>query len=395
MNISENILELMKYEQNVNITKYKHENYIWNPCNRRISAIDKDYKYSPESHEWFKLKSYWVPIENMEVEKYYTDSNKYLLDYLIQNNKVLFIVHPICENLYTDFEKYEKGPSLNAFATSSTRTVLVYPDDNPKLLFFAKLSLDKKNFDKLVSRDETFFSIISSQLFESGKTFLPKNFKYFPEILGIFPKTEKNRKIGGMIIRQIPSELLKSEINLMPMFALYTRQKNGKIPIISMIEKSQLNNLNWIQKYLITPFTIQFLELQINNGIITESHGQNLLIQINDYEIINFYYRDLDGVEFDLEYREKIGISTPENVKEYWKICTYDEHLTESHIYFLFILAAIAKTLNISPYILSDMFIKTLQSEFLKYCPEIFIIDSKYKNFMTIIKTIQNYIINL
>ena len=351
MNIPLNVQKLMNYERNLDNNLYRNGLIKWKPRSSKLGVKYKD--FSPEVGKWFKVKSYWLPLEAVT---YFQDIST-LNSYFIKEKKILFLIHPI---MTYDFQGIEEGPIFNALATSSIRTVLVYPENNIELLFFAKLSLFKDLFKREISIEEAQFSITVNQLLNFCKSDLPKNFRHFPEVLSVYSK------FSGMIIREIPKELLKCEVEIIPMFSLYIPQRDGTILISEMIKKQNISVLMWIRKYIICPFVKESLHLYIKNGIMFESHAQNLLLEIIDGNATGiFYHRDMDGSNFEIKNK----IKYPENITSYYENTLYADLEQSPHDYLLIILFAISliKDLNVSYKDLFTIFKEELEKELLYY----------------------------
>lgn len=379
--LSRNLLKFMEYEQNTN--------YIPNKTCMKIKSDDPDFIYAPENKKWFQVKSYWVPKE----EIIYKTATSYLCNFFNKENKILFIVHPLST---INLKDKEPGPIFNALATSSTRTLLVYPLDRPDFLFFAKTSIHKKDFYRVVNKNQVLYCIDANIVLDNSQ--LPIN--YFREVLSVYISEESKENnennenennengSGGMVIREIPKDLLEDKIEIMPCFALYTKQKYSSIPLYNMIHISGLNSYDWINKYIIKPFVKKYLQLEINNGITFECHSQNLLIEIKNDQPYNFYFRDLDGLDFDNNYRKHINIFYIENPDEY--LDKYEDLPIGSYSYFLNGIINGLSFDEIEKEKLVEMFKKTLQDELLLYGVRTYKIDDEYKILNESIKKIKN-----
>ena len=265
----------------------------------------QDEYYKPEHRNVFDVKSYWLDMKDL----HYFYSETVLLNNFIdfKRKKVLFLIHPESSSFYQDkIDDSEPGPIFKGRSTSSSRTLLVYSKDDPSLIFFAKLSLDKfvSGVVRTIPKGEVTRSIGTTKIldFLKMKEVLPKRFEYFREVVGIIPKDMER---GGCIIREVHPELFRSA-EIMPCFSLYTKQKDTlnlcSFPLHILYKKYQKGETfeDFVSRSFISPFIKQYLELAIL-GISTESHGQNLIVKF-DGESFIFYYRDFGGFNIDLKY---------------------------------------------------------------------------------------------
>lgn len=252
--------------------------------------------YKPEMKNTFVVSSYWIHTDNL----HYFYTNSLLCNYFIKKDKALFLIHPECEDFYGPIKLQEKGPFFHARATSSCRTLLMYPDDNPNLLFFGKLSINKiiDYCTRTIPLGEVSRSVGTTIFLDDlkKKDALPENFDYFREVIGMIPK---NFDRGGMIIREVHPKLLTS--NIMPFFALFTKQKDNEYPILRNYNKSfYINKKHYVKKKIIRPFIKQFIALS-KLGIAMECHAQNVLIEVENGTIKCFIYRDFGGFNINLK----------------------------------------------------------------------------------------------
>lgn len=286
------IAQLMRYEQNVNRTV--------DPA--RIASLQnqQSQQFAPEAQQWFTVKSYWVPAKNVDLLTAKTTLLPQFERTIGDQKQVLFLVHPESETYFANFLRdSQTGPDFKALATSSSRTLLVHPADNSKILFFAKLSLNKEvgSVVRTIPLGEVARSIGTTIALQAMQGELPSNFKYFPETIGIMPKGMER---GGLIIREIPLELLRKKLDLMPMFSFFTPPApNKKSPVADMLHKLGSESLN---ENIIHPFAKVWTSLIVQNGIAIEAHAQNFLIsttqKIPDGD---FYFRDFGGFNIDLQ----------------------------------------------------------------------------------------------
>lgn len=284
MELPKHLRIFMEYEKNTNRLCYSS----------KIVPYDnfQDPFYSPEKGNIFEIKSYWLK----KTDVCFFSTETFLLEHFNRENKVLFLIHPESEDFYSELDKTDQGPTFKAIATSSSRTVLLILENVP--LCFAKLSLNKKigGSIRTIPQGEIARSIGTTIILDNLKIekLLPENFNYFREVISVIPK---NLDRGGMILREIPEQLLKEDtkFELMPMFSLFTKQQDEEIPIYRLSEGQDLEK--YIYTKIIIPYVDQYFYLGII-GISTEPHSQNLLIEINSGD---FFYRDFGGFNINLK----------------------------------------------------------------------------------------------
>ncbi len=274
--------KLMEYEKNTN--KIHHPSKII-PLNNF-----QDPFYAPEQANVFNIPSYWV--DNTNFHCFFTDTP--LISQFIKDNLILFLIHPESDDFY-NIDRSFPGPIFSAIATSSSRTVLLMLNNLP--ICFAKVSLNKEisGVVRTVLKGEISRSVGTTMILDDlkQKNLLPRTFNYFREVISFIPHGLER---GGMIIREIPSQLLtNSDFELMPVFSLFTEQSNKEIPIYKLSKGQDLDK--YIYNKIIIPFIDEFFSLAFL-GISTESHAQNLLIDIKSG---NFYYRDFSGFTINMK----------------------------------------------------------------------------------------------
>ena len=316
MEMSLSLEKLMEYEKKTNRVScpniLPYENF-------------QDPFFSPEKGNIFDIQSYWVEKGNF----YFFETETILKDIFLKKNKVLFLIHPESNFFYEYLDKSNKGPVFKAISTSSSRTVLLFYNEKP--LCFSKLSLDKEigGSVRTIPLGETIRSIGTTIVLDElkNKKKLPHNFNYFREVISVIPK-EKER--GGMIIREIPEDLLKDDFHLIPVFSLFTVQKNEQIPLFTMSKGQDLEK--FIYSNIFVPFIDQYFILG-KLGISMEPHSQNLLINFEDE--IKFFHRDFGGFNLNLKKHNDCKIPFLKNIREEYFQDEHEKHLCQSlFIYF-------------------------------------------------------------
>jgi hypothetical protein len=297
---------------------YKVESY---GRNYKDFVSDLPVQYRPENKVVFQMKSYWVDAKDWhvfegsgfdpELQKTFTRS--------LPNGGTLFrlLVHPASEKFFAPFlTNATPGEDFLATPLASSRTLVVWQPGHEKEALLAKVSLDANigGSWRIIRPAEIARSVGTNNLLATIRENLPKNFLYFPEVLGLTPK---GADAGGMLLRKIPDEL-KNDINVArPIMSLFESKTADDPPaFVAMIKKSGLSSTRFFKKYLLKPFIEQWLELALQEGINEEPHSQNLLMVIGPDGLPNgeFAHWDLGGFSLDLKYREENHLPVPDQL---------------------------------------------------------------------------------
>ncbi len=292
----------------------------------RLMALTnlQDPRFSPETGATFPIKSYWVDAQKMDTFQGLglDGALKQVLTRTYRGNQqVRLLVHPESEGLYRDFLRgSQPAEDLMATATASSRTLLVWPRDNPNTAFFAKVSLDKEigGVRRTISGGEVARSVGINNVIAlaSRKRELPANFGYIPEVLSTIPRGMKE---GGMVIRAIPKEVIAGKVSYVPLFSLYAEPKGGGRPLLAeMIAKSGMAPQRFVREKLIQPLTRQYMQLSMLKGIIPEPHAQNVLLEVgpNGLPTGRFIHRDFGGFNIDFGHRKSAGLALPSTLPQ-------------------------------------------------------------------------------
>jgi hypothetical protein len=180
--------------------------------------------------------------------------------------------------------------------------------------FFAKLSLAVNigEVDRTINNSEVVSSVGISKLLHGARGELPEAAEFVSEPFGLMPR---NAPKGGMILRLIP-EKLKEGPRLIPLFAYYGAEPNGKPPLLArLIRESGEDPETYVRRNIVRPFLDQWVDLALQ-GITMEAHGQNTLggLDANGRPDGTFAHRDYGGFNIDLDYRKKAGLYVPDDL---------------------------------------------------------------------------------
>jgi hypothetical protein len=289
----------------------------------RITALTnhQDPRFAPESRQTFEVKSYWVDADRMqsfagdglspELRRVFTRSAG-------GKQQVRLLVHPESEALYRSFLASSgavAAPSLQATATASSRTLLVWPQGEPQRACFAKLSLDKEigGVRRTVSQGEVARSVGINNVLELARRRgeLPAGFKFIPEVWSTIPRGMTE---GGLVVRQIPREVLDGRVRYVPLFSLYADPGDGGKPLLAeMITRSGQPAEAFVRDRILRPFARQWIELSVLRGIAPQPHAQNILLEVgrDGLPTGNFVHRDFGGFNLDFAFRRERSLAMP------------------------------------------------------------------------------------
>lgn len=312
------VQELIRYEQEHMLTNAGTVS-IGNPARYSRHKNEQGIMYRPETGTLFQVESYWVDAEDWHSFQA-TNMSEYMQQEMMRikdgKKQVRILVHPESKNFWMPYLKNaELAESYNALASSSSRTLLVWRNGEESRPFFAKLSLDQKiAISRLMRPSEIVRSVGTNEILNLSQKQLPASFKLLPEVWGITPK---GADYGGMIIREIPDEIIVGEKKFLPLFSILTSGKNKTPPeLLRMIKESGLSTEEFLQKKIIRPFVEQWVTLAVEQGISMDPHTQNILIGVGKDGLPNgeYLHRDFGGFHVDIEYRKQNALPMPESL---------------------------------------------------------------------------------
>jgi hypothetical protein len=111
---------------------------------------------------------------------------------------------------------------------------------------------------------------------------------------------------AGLVTRDIPWRLGAGK-EIVPVFSLLASSR-GRPRIVDLIAASRLAPTAWVDRFIITPLVYQAYFLGMTEGLLSEMHEQNLLMELrHGVPTRRFWYRDLGGFVFDGELRRLAG----------------------------------------------------------------------------------------
>jgi hypothetical protein len=286
--------------------------------------------YWPSSGNIFEIESYWVPAERVasfQAASFPLELRHFFIKEVHGQQWIRFLVHPWSIDFYRDFLRgAEKSTDrILATPTASARTLLVWSEQAHLPAFFAKLSLaaEISGIFRCITGEEIARSIGTMQVLEKVSSHFPQNFHFFPEVFGVMPNGMER---GGYIIRLFPSDIsderLKKFFLTSNMFVensalngksfaelgSYFNDYRGPERSDEWQEKFDSEVLRVTSDYLV-PFTTQWVDLLLL-GIVTNPHGQNLYMELNEANHFRptgeYLHQDFGDFSLDLSYLQRL-----------------------------------------------------------------------------------------
>lgn len=286
-----------------------------------------DQRYLPQNCGAFSLPCYLAKSRHFFVygSSGGVDGPLRFWDRRPDDDGVLFSVHPTCLSWCRDFlssidaqEVAAIGERLWAVPTSSTRTLLVWPDGAPERAALVKTSLRSPMFgDRRLHLKTVAGSVGRSLLVDLLRPNLPASFCCFYEPLGFVPRRMQDH---GMILRLLPAEILDGSVIAVPMFALLSGGLGGSSLLVKVLERSGMDARQFAEDVLCAPFASLWLDLAMRHGLLIEAHAQDLLLALAPdlMPLKRFYYRDFEGLQVDWELRTARGFASPQDMPNEW-----------------------------------------------------------------------------
>lgn len=305
----------------------------WIYCERKLMHRGRDFQrvapdttnvdraFLPESTgASFNIGSFWIDERFVRIFEGAAQSSveRYFFRDVEGRKQVLFLVHPMSKQLYSGFlrrcgaiEAFPKTGGLRVSPTSSTRTVLVWPQYWITQPFFVKLSLDGYigEADRKLTTETLVRSVGISKTIETAGSHTPRNFNFLRETLAIAPNGTRGY---GFLVRRIPTSVLSDENDLIPLFSLYSHMREGSL-LQKMISTSGRDVIDFLTETLLSPFAKQWTQLVVEEGFIPEPHAQNLLLELDRQgrSTGTFFHRDLEAFFVDFEHRRRVNKPIP------------------------------------------------------------------------------------
>lgn len=280
-----------------------------------------DARYFPQHCQPFRLPCFWVRRKHLYV-RVDAEAGEQLL-FGASGERILFPVHPSALTSLRPFlaaadarDASEDDVCLWAVATSSTRTLLVWPDGAGHRSLFVKTSLHSPIFgDRRVTRTQVGRAIGNGMVLRQSS--VPSGLRVLPEIIGFSARSTLD---SGALIRLVPPEIMDGSVRVAPLFSLLGGEDQGRTPVLlTLLERTEQHPVAFVDELLCATFAPLWVELALNQGLIPEAHGQDLLLSLSSANVPTggFYYRDLEGLQVDWELRRH-RIGSPPHLPNAW-----------------------------------------------------------------------------
>jgi hypothetical protein len=298
------------------------------------STVDE--RYRGKTLEPFRVGYLEIPANSLNLE--FSQANDRLLkDHFFVNGKrdgmIRFYIHPDSEHLYKPLiQKYGYKGFYLALPTASTRSVLAWDPQRPDVKpVFLKLSLAQiqDQLGRIIPGWEVRRSVRVTEMIDadrkSGRV-RNLNVHIIPEVAGAYVREadglpffvdKEQGKVSehGYILRDASFIEKNRGKKVVPMFWLFSKAKNQEPPIISLWKKSayytneksaQLESFTqFLFESFYRPFVRMNLPLMVQQGIVPQIHGQNVVLALdpNSGKIESIYHRDIGSMKSDYRLR--------------------------------------------------------------------------------------------
>jgi len=261
-------------------------------------------EFWPELQPVFWLPEFEAPKDQFRL---YQNPARRLPWYLSGSRPAFYcyLVHPLTVQYFLDRDiqgaRWRK-PRFLATPMASHRTLLVWDPQSAMPPFALKTSLNRwiggqnrnvrlKEVRRSVAVSSLLGSVPKAELGRQGILVLD-------EPVGLMPRHTN----AGLVTRDLPLRLGGGE-EIVPIFSLLA-SSHGRPRIVDLIAASRLAPLAWVDKFVLTPLVYQAYFLGMTEGLLSEMHEQNLLMELrHGLPTGRFWYRDLGGFVFDGELR--------------------------------------------------------------------------------------------
>lgn len=298
---------------------YLHaEQVLHNKGEWREGAFDTplDSRFWPENRPKFGLPYFLIPTH--ATRSYLSDeiSNNTSETVWVREGNAKYIrlfVHPESLEHYGSLVgryKFVDGIDSEFIAspTASFRSLLTWRKDGNGDPFIAKVSLDTTiigSINRTLSEKEIKRSLgTQNALSYMGSDELGKmGVGYFPETFGIVPILSNGEALGGMLIRELPPELIQGQTEIFSLSAIMSRElsPNTETKISKLIKSSGLSPYDFLKQIFVDEYLAMYEELSLKRGFNFEPHSQNLSMEFIDGQFTGrWIHRDFGGFWVDL-----------------------------------------------------------------------------------------------
>ncbi len=339
-------------------------------------------RFRPDSpHPTFDIPAFHLSRDTVNIHM--ADPDPTLEDIYLQNDQVLFCVHPQLLN-QRDSDEYlthvrETSSSeglIQVCPSSSTRTLYVQnavPNHALKVHFPFQIS----RYGRRMRAEVVEQAVNISRELQGEISHMPPGFAYLREVLGIslrnlHPETPRGENWGYLVREMTPFPHAAEAVPLVPGFSLYGRDffSPGEDPLLYDMVKVG-DQRDFILDQIMFPIIGHWVGCFLRFGFLLEPHGQNVLFEVDPgMNISRIVYRDLN-LGIDNRRRRDLNIPiTGENTYnrmeggEFGSI-TYDKFMG-GHFFDRLVIAAIDRDSSLDP----EDFRDPCRKEFARLFPE-------------------------
>jgi len=314
---NEDLIKKVDYITNKKVSQYIYADRFLNDLNSLdLHKILGKFKANSKETTTFQLPYFEIPLKNVDI--YVDGSNNQLAQRFYNDQIALMYVHPLNleqENFpHLDEMKNVSKHSVEVVPTCTSRTLVTL---EPKVdSYFIKTHLPfqldgtvTKNFYNTRIKHEI---QVSKEL---GQTKLPFTFAFLREPIGIAWKNDDNDENNGWgyLVREMEaSPYLGKQTYMVPMYSLFAQDSLDpkEMPLLyKLIERSKEDPKKYVLEKIMYPVFDCFVEGIKKMGFIFLSHGQNVLLELDEkYQPTGrIIHRDF-GVEVDVKIRQKLNL---------------------------------------------------------------------------------------
>ena len=286
-----------------------------------------DTRYFPQHCAAFQLPCFWIHRRHLYAYGHRGEADDEFTRLAGEGSheRVLFPIHPSSLDRYRPFlydaaaqSAADEGLRVWAIPTSSTRTLLAWPDRKPEKALFVKTTLHSDIFgDRRMQRSKVGRSVGLSRLMQDCRASLPSALEFFPESAGVVPRQMPD---SGAVIRSIPEDIKAGRVQVAPLFSLLGGSGKHTPLLLTILQRNDIPALMFVEEMLCAAFAKLWLEMSLRHGLILESHGQDILLALSPdlVPLGRFYYRDFEGLQVDWELRRRQGLPPPHDMPHDW-----------------------------------------------------------------------------
>jgi hypothetical protein len=295
------------------LIQYEHFNlHRLDVFHKDISDSGFDLRYLPQNCEAFPIPCFWIRRRHLYVYgRQSCGTEMQLFDGVGESERVLLPVHPTSlvhsQQFLLDVgadDAAKEGLRVWATPTSSTRTLLVWPDGAPDKAVFVKTSLHAPVLGgRHLSLTKVGCSVGLSMLVRESQAQLPDFLGYCWERVGYVPRCMTD---SGVIVRSIPAEMKDDRMLVAPLFALMGGSSASPPIFLTMLERDGIAAREFLANILCGLFARLWLAMSMLHGLILEAHGQDLMVVLSADHLTfkRFIYRDFEGLQVDWSLRQ-------------------------------------------------------------------------------------------